>query len=600
MEEPWRRISRRQLLASLGIAGATGSTGCLDRLRSAVDRSPLKQVSLTVKTVPADEDEASVRIARELTKNLERVGVDADVLPLAEEELLRDVLVNRDFDLYVARYPGHEDADFLRTALHSNYLEEPGWQNPFGYVNLTIDELLEEQRRVNSSDRGAVLSSLQREFVRDSPFAVVTYPDEPHAVGSDRFSGWFEANTHSKLGYLSLYPKESDENDGDDSTESSPSGIRVGAIDGRSTRNRNPLAVEFRGRSVVTNLLYDSMGHWINGRVEPWLARSWSWETDGDRPVVEIDIREGVTWHDGTPLTVEDVAFTYRFLADTSLGTREMEVPAPRFRGRTSLVDSVEPLGKGSIRLRFVPASRAVANRALTVPVLPKHVWLDRAQSTNIAGVTLREYATEALVSNNHDAIGSGPFRFARAESDEFLELRRFENHFLRTDEIGGVLEQFADRPAFDTLRFVVVPSSGAALALIEDGELDATAMPIDHVDVPEVGRSSALHLSVDTVNSFYHVGFNARHPPLDNPRFRRVVARLLDREHLATTVFGGYAEAETSPLARTQQAYSLSDEQEDSPLAFPGTDGRLDVEAARGLFSEAGYDSRNGKLLMR
>lgn len=585
------RVGRRGFLAAAGAAGATATSGCLEQLRSAVGREPLEQVSLTVKTVPADTDGAAVRIARELAKNLGQVGVDAEVLPLAEEELLRDVLVNANFDLFVARYPAHEDADFLRAALHSSFVEEPGWQNPFGYANLAIDELLVEQRRAAPGSRGAVLADLQRAFVRDSPFAVVAFPDEPHAMRIDRFAGWFDAATHSKLGYLSLRRI-------DDATTESPETLRVGITDGRPTRNRNPLSVEFRDRGVVTGLLYDSLGHRIDGRVEPWLAASWSWEIAGDRPVVEVDLREGLRWHDGTALTAADVAFTYRFLADTSLGGGSMQVPSPRYRGRVSLLEAVEVLDERSVRLRFVPASRSVAARALTVPVLPEHVWRDRTARANIGGVPLSEYATEALVSNNEDAVGSGPFRFERAAADEFLELRRFEGHFLH-DDVEGAVALYAGRPAFDALQFVIVPSPGATLELLEAGDLDATATPLDPAQVPKVGRSSQLRLAVDTMDAFYHVGFNARRPPLGNPRFRRVVARLLDREHVASDVFGDYAAASISPLARTGQAVSLPDAgAEDEQLSFPGTGGELDVEAARDLFREAGYSYRGEKLL--
>lgn len=586
-------VGRRGFLAAAGAAGATATSGCLEQLRSVVGRESFEQVSLTVKTVPADTDGAAVRIARELAKNLGQVGVDAEVLPLAEEELLRDVLVNANFDLFVARYPAHDDADFLRAALHSSFVEEPGWQNPFGYANLTVDELLVEQRRADPGSRGAVLADLQRAFVRDSPFAVVAFPDEPHAMRTDRFEGWFDAATHSKLGYLSLRRL-----DAADATTESPETLGVGITDGRPTRNRNPLSVEFRDRGVVTGLLYDSLGQRIDDRVEPWLAASWAWDIEGDRPVVDVNLREGLRWHDDTELTADDVAFTYRFLADTSLGEGAIRVPSPRYRGRVTLLEAVEALDERTVRLRFVPASRSVAARALTVPVLPAHVWRDRTARANIGGVPLSEYATEALVSNNEDAVGSGPFTFEQAAADELLELRRFEGHFLN-DEVEGAVAPYAGRPAFDALRFVVVPSPGAALELLEAGELDATASPLDPAQVPKVGRSSRLRLAVDTMDAFYHVGFNARRPPLGNPRFRRVVARLLDREHVASDVFGGYAAPSVSPLARTGQAFALPDDvAADEGLAFPGTDGELDVEAARDLFREAGYSYRGEKLL--
>ncbi|WP_054584061.1 hypothetical protein [Halolamina pelagica] len=61
----------------------------------------------------------------------------------------------------------------------------------------------------------------------------------------------------------------------------------------------------------------------------------------------------------------------------------------------------------------FADADRAVVPRALTVPILPKHVWRDRTDAAAIGGIPVGT-VTEALVSNNIPPIGSGPFAYVR------------------------------------------------------------------------------------------------------------------------------------------------------------------------------------------
>ncbi|MFC7007890.1 hypothetical protein [Halalkalicoccus salilacus] len=68
-----RTIDRRAFLA--GVVGtAAGSAGCLGQLQASVDRDTPEQVSLSIMTVPADEDRAPVQISRHLTENLLEEG----------------------------------------------------------------------------------------------------------------------------------------------------------------------------------------------------------------------------------------------------------------------------------------------------------------------------------------------------------------------------------------------------------------------------------------------------------------------------------------------------------------------------------------------
>jgi peptide/nickel transport system substrate-binding protein len=99
-----------------------------------------------------------------------------------------------------------------------------------------------------------------------------------------------------------------------------------------------------------------------------------------------------------------------------------------------------------------------------------------------------------------------------------------------------------------------------------------------------------------------YHVGFNARKTPFSNVRFRRAVAQLLDKSFLVEDVFDGYAEPAASPLARHDSLVEdLQWSGTDPELPFPGTNGSLDVAAAKATFRDAGFRYTNdGKLLRR
>lgn len=581
---------RRSILAGLAGTASVASAGCVQQVRSIANRTPSEQVSLEVKTVPADVDPRAVKIARRVTNHLQTVGVDAQVRLMDEQELLRDVLINNEFDMYVARHPTYDDPDFLLSLLHSQFVEKSGWQNPFGFTNLDVDELLETQRQTRGTERDGQLAELQRTVVQQQPFAVVAFPDDLWAVSSENYTGWDRFGLGRSLNYLAL-----------DSTSDDPKRLETVVTDDRVTANLNPIASEFRNRGTFTGLLYDPLGrrYGDGSGVGPWLAADWNWQDEGDgSPTATVRLREGENWHDGRPITAADVVFTYEFFADTSLGEKESAVPAPRFGGPISLVEAVERIDDRTVEFEFVPSDPAVAVRAFTVPIFPEHEWKSKSSSADVAGIAVGDRTTEALVWDNPEPIGSGPLRFEEKTVGERLVLSRFEDHFLHTDAE-------AERPpfgvAFPELVVRVVPSADAALNFLEAGRADATSSAIEPRLAPTVARRDDFDLISKPSRSFYHLGFNVQRSPLGNPRFRQNVARLIDKEAIVAEAFDGYAVPAASPLAVTEwSSPDLAWDDGDPVLPFFGTDGQLDAEQAREAFNEAGYQYDDGELVNR
>lgn len=600
----------------MGSAGLAGTAGCIQRTRALFGRDSTHRLSLTIKTLPTDADPWAIQTARFLADKLEAVGIRTRVVPTSRISLLRDILVNQSFDLYVTRAPAFAEPDYLRSLLHSRFESEPGWQNPFGYANLSTDELLEEQRRQTGKRRRETLTEVQEAVVRDQPFSVVAYPDEIHALRAGRLRGWAPHRFHTQLGYLALEPPETNPDslrwnrNGANETQSETTGtareraqtLRMAITDSRAPENMNPLAVEYRSTGALVGLLYDSLGQRIDGRVQPWLAEDWTWQSrPGVEPTLDVSLRDSLTWHDGEPLTAHDVAFTYRFLQDTSLGGFESPLPAPRFRGRSSLIADVTAFDEETVRFRFIPSSRQVAQRALTVPVLPAHIWRTKTGRATLAGVDSGRAVTEALIWNDREPIGSGPLTFDRSVRRKLVSLERADDHFLYRSDLDNHLSSYRDGFFFERLEFLVAPSGSAAVELVEDGTADATAMGVTPAVVPRIGRSATVELHTEPSPSFYHVGFNVRQSPYGNPRFRRAVAQLLDKQHLAEQVFDGYASPAASPLAHHRTlAPSMAWTGADPELPFPGENGDLDIERAREAFRAAGYRyTEDGKLIL-
>jgi peptide/nickel transport system substrate-binding protein len=562
-------------------------------MRSVTGWQSRRQVRLNVKTVPADTDRHALRIARRVAEWFRAAGVDAGVVPMAEQELLRQTLLRNEFELFVMRLPARfREPDALYTLLHSQFADAPGWQNPFGYANLTVDDLLETQRRTRGARRREAVERLQRSLARTQPFTLLAVQDDVRAVRTTAYANWREHTLRSPLGYLLLEPAR-------DAATTDPT-LRVAVTDPRPTMNLNPLSVEFRRNGVLTGLLYDPLGYGVDGEMRPWLAESWAF-TDGAPPVARVRLRSDASWHDGEPLTATDVAFTYRLLADTTLGAAdEPPVPSPRFHGRTSLVETVRRVDDATVEVRFTDVTPRVAVRAFSVPVLPRHVWGDRSAPASIGGVDFGP-VTDALVANNIPPVGSGPLAFAQNTPRERLVLERFEDHFLNrpAGERGGGLPARVGGVPFDRLSVRVVGSDVTSVEVVASEDVDVTGTTVGSSTVPRIGRSEDLELLVDQSSTPYVLGYNARRPHLNNPRVRRTLARLIDSDHLAETVLDGYGRPAVSPLWGTRWLPAdLAWSSEHSATAFLGSDGRVDPRRARDAFREAGYRYDDGRLV--
>ncbi|OLZ41441.1 ABC transporter substrate-binding protein [Natrinema saccharevitans] len=570
-------ISRRSALAAA--AGLTVSTsGCIRQARDILVPNNIQQLSLTITTLPADSDRQSIRLSRELADVFGTVGIDVSFDIRSPVDFRRTVLYDHEFDVWIAEHPGGTDPDFLYEALHSVYTDESGWQNPFGYTNLTVDDSLETQRQLEGEKRREAVTDVLEQVAIEQPFVPICIPDQHRAVRTDRFD-WDERALATPQGYLGIDPAP------DVST------LRATHTDSRPTSNLNPLAVDYRGEDPFVDLLYDSLAtETADGEIEPWFARSWEW----DAGTIDVRLRTDCPFHDGEPMTAEDIAFTYRFLANTRLDDSEAAAPAPRYRGLVEAVDSIEVVHRDRVELR-IDAGRPVGERALLVPILPAHVWRERAGGANGAGgATIAQRTAEAVATENVPPIGSGPFQFAERTEGEGLTLERFDGHF--------TLRSGVDLPAptVDELTVRVDPPGAAAQRVVDD-TADVTTSPLEANVVAGVDQSGSTRVLESPSWSFYCLGFNARDAPFSNPRFRRVIAQLIDKEWLVDEVFHGHARPVATPVTEEWTPESLEWNGTDPETPFLGTDGEVDEDAVEVAFESAGfrYDDR-GRLRVR
>ncbi|MFA9415356.1 ABC transporter substrate-binding protein [Natrinema sp. HArc-T2] len=581
-------ISRRSFLAAGAAGAALTTSGCTDYVRNAVGKAVNGQLSLSIATVPADADRQGIQIARRLETALQQAGIDVSIDMRSPSELLKAVLIEHDFDLYVGHHPAGYDPDFLYEMLHSSFATEAGWQNPFGFTNMVFDTLLEDQRRAKGEQRKRLVQSVLRSLAESKPFEPICRPDEYRVASTDRFDGWDEANLTTRHGYLE--------------PESTGDGNELLALktDARPTSNLNPLSATMRERDTMIDLLYDSLGTVHEGEVQPWLAKdniTWAEAnpTDEQGPTLTatVSLHEDCRFHDGERLTAEDVAFTYRFLEDTSLGRAPTPSPAPRYQSHIDVVDRITV--DGEYELTFsMNGNRVVGKRALTVPILPKHFWRELVDQRAADGEFTAPQGRWIAATGDHiPPIGSGPFQFESRTEDDQLVLTQFDDHFTLRDDIE------LPSPSVEELRFDIAPNSETTIRQVVDGNADLTASALDANTLDAVPESTDIEQLHHPSRTFYHVGFNVRNAPFSNTHFRRAVTQLIPKQAIVDEVFYGHATPTATPVTDEWVPDRLTWDGEDPVTPFLGSNGELNVAAAKAAFETAGfrYDD-NGRLL--
>lgn len=247
-----------------------------------------------------------------------------------------------------------------------------------------------------------------------------------------------------------------------------------------------------------TNNTYDALT-WVDENLEvvPLLATKWEAVSD-DQKVWEVVIREGVKFHDGRDLTVEDVIASYNLHKDPQLGSSFVK----------NLVERVEKAGPNLVRFHLmVPNSEFPWNMA------------EYSQAIMPAG---------ELDKMGLDGIGTGPFKFAKIDPQRRAVYERFEHYWDK------------GRPYLESLEAVVQPSGGGAmngylsrqfdvLLDIDPGMADQYAkIPETAVDVAKTGSQMLIVLP------------KYEGSPFADKRIRKALTLAIDRQKIIDLAYGG------------------------------------------------------------
>jgi peptide/nickel transport system substrate-binding protein len=125
----------------------------------------------------------------------------------------------------------------------------------------------------------------------------------------------------------------------------------------------NPLTTYSTEANEIISLVYDKLLVYdLDLKTQPGLAKEYNYSEDGK--TLTLKLRNNVKWHDGKPLTADDVVYTYQLIKDSELS---------EYAQYLLQMTSIEAPDPATVTLTFdIPQAY---NPGLSIPILPKHIW---------------------------------------------------------------------------------------------------------------------------------------------------------------------------------------------------------------------------------
>ncbi|MEX2524779.1 MAG: extracellular solute-binding protein [Gammaproteobacteria bacterium] len=312
---------------------------------------------------------------------------------------------------------------------------------------------------------------------------------------------------------------------------------------------------------------------------------------------VEFRLREEARWHDGSPITVEDVIFTFNTLKEKG---------SPVFRSDYADVMEAVKTGDNSVRFNFREKhNRGLAYTMAQMPVLPKQYWEER------------EFDKPTL----EPPLSGGPYRIARVDPGRSLTYERVENYWARDLPVNRGRHNF-DRIVHDFYRDISVLYEAVIAGNID---LRWETLPNQWVkgyDIPAVKDGYLIKEMLEFSGSTFYSGlyFNLRKEKFQDRRVREAISHAFDFEWINKTIFSGQYKRVQSHFENTELAArgkpseaelellkpfrdQLDPRIFNQPWQLPKTDAtqagaRKNLREAVTLLREAGYSMKDGRMI--
>lgn len=356
--------------------------------------------------------------------------------------------------------------------------------------------------------------------------------------------------------------------------------LKVGMQDEPMTLN--PFYARDTWSWKVLGLILESLyGYDPNLELIPLVADGWPEYEDG---TALVRLKEGVLFHDGTPLRAEDVAFTAKMI---------MHFKFPMLYYKFEFIEKVEVVDEHTLRYHFDQdflkgkMTPIFLTDTLTTFIVQKKQW----EPIFKEALTKPDPLSWFWEQQPEPLISAGPFKFERWSRGRYVFLRRNENYHLSGKEVGGRVVG----PYIDSILYYIYRTTDLAALALKRGEIDYIWWPIYPALIEDLERDPQIVISTNKSNGFFYLAFNLRKAPFNDKSFRKALNYLIDREFIVKRVLWGRGE----PLYTVVPPGNEYWHNPNVPTPGKGMSRAEREVRAKEILSYAGYSWQQGRLIM-
>ena len=533
---------RRDFLKSVGTAGVVGATmataGCIssdddvDRPVDGADELADEVEPIQFLAPTAGVNSSRNELAGMVAENWEHVGFEVDMEELEFDPHVQQGVVEQDFDASILGWGGTPERidphTFIYDMHHSSNGVEGGRNTP-GYDNPDYDELAELQvTQYDEDERRETVFEAQRILSEDQPRTWVANEGGYHPYSSVRVSNatpTIGEGLNSFWNITSMEPTEDDT-------------VRMGYPS--EIISLNPMQDMATPDRQMVRLIYDRLFRITDeGTPTAWAAADDPVIEDGGQTIT-VEIRDGMTWHDGEDVTIDDVEFSFELFADS-----------PTYG---ALLDSVEEIDTSGNEITFHLAEAFApftANVLAQVYLFPEHIWGD---------------VDDPVDYEDEDYVGSGPFQFEDWERQSELQLSAFDDHF--------------EPPNADY--FIRVPGADESQLMgdLESGQIDFVGAVPEPNRVDEFDDDDDFGLAEFQDIGHLKIAYNTRREPFDQAHVRRALSYCVPKQDYVDLIRDGMGTVTHSTISEHVEAWHNPDVEQFT----------LDTDAAFHELADAGF----------
>ncbi|MCD8391133.1 MAG: ABC transporter substrate-binding protein [Firmicutes bacterium] len=307
-----------------------------------------------------------------------------------------------------------------------------------------------------------------------------------------------------------IFPEEERQTSEEKELIEKPNIINMGVYDFDTF---NPLTTKSRSVAEAMQLVYEPL-FTVDGEMRAQAVLASDFNVSADGKTININLKQNVTWHDGTQFTAKDVAYTIKVIL---AGETEYTQSLSNLADYTMTDDySIQLVLKNS-----VPRFEAT----LTFPIV--------------------QYQTDMKADESYIPNGTGPFYYASKARVDELRFEAYENYY------GG-------RANIDTLYIHKLPSSAEYLTMLEASEIDFASS--ETVDLSTYMPKANLEIYNFPSNKMVFLGYNLENEMLVGANTRNGISELIDKEDIVETAIFSRGTAVNIPVNPSSYLYYIEE----------------------------------------